>query len=674
MNNKLATIVANPPYPFTAKELANKTPHLIACRADTPPTKRELYICQDDVLLHALHAARDMEYQAVWPIKGKLPNARTTAPSAIFNQPAIKELMAVLYGDKEVIQTTGRQVGVIEDLDQVPMQYQTIVLALDCDHDGAHLAMLLLGFFQKYMPHLYEQGRIYINMAPFKKVLNEQTSKYEFEYHLSKVESQDQAILTLAEMQADDAREHILAPATRRLGRLHARDMQRFNDIMEIAQSSNAQMRNALLAENPSQALLTHSQPRAGEVMDLDPAQVAIDCAHTYAHYVNHGKALIDVASGLTSIERALMGTALTKYADSQHPERAFQLVGHTMLACMGTVSEAQLADSLVRISDVPSIYGRRGIGAGENTSSGQGTPQRGGAYSQAPLIELIGNPNKLRSLHFKLSEFGKLGGDAVPLAKDQEISFPWPNVLVRGHKGVGYGVACEIPAHDMHQVIQATLALIDNPDIPLLDLIKILSGPDLEGRGVLVNTDDLYEAYKTGQGTYMVQGKAHIEVGGEGSKTGENGASGANVVITELPPGVTPHMMIEDIKKGYLAEDGIEKLIYDRVPVDASDSEGIRISIAVNNDCSMSAVKTNAELLLMHIKTYRSFSSYQKINITVSNKGEVKQMGLKELLIEWIVLRQEYIKGRRWSDADKAEKVMRKELSDLMSETIFHS
>ena len=153
---------------------------------------------------------------------------------------------------------------------------------------------------------------------------------------------------------------------------------------------------------------------------------------------------------------------------------------------------------------------------------------------------------------------------------KDEPWVMPvtFPNLLVNGSRGIGWSMACEIPPHNLAEACAAAVALAENPDASLADLMKALPGPDFPTGGIVVDPEGLAEAYETGQGTVRLQARFHTEQQSGGVQA---------VVVTELPYGVSPDQIVAEVVKAARA-DKIKDVT--ELPKNLTDRTGIRVQV----------------------------------------------------------------------------------------------
>jgi len=243
---------------------------------------------------------------------------------------------------------------------------------------------------------------------------------------------------------------------------------------------------------------------------------------------------------------------------------------------------------------------------------------------------------------HEMLTDLEKETVDFTP-NYDESLSEPAllpariPCLLVNGSSGIAVGMATNIPPHNLTEITNALIAMIDNPDISLRELMALVPGPDFPTAGIIYGKNGIYEAYTTGRGIIRVRARVRVE---RDKKTGME-----TIVVTEIPYQVNKARLIEKIAE-LMKDKQIEGLRYVR---DESDREGMRIAMGVKKD-QVSEVIVNQ--LYKHTQMENSFGI---IFLAVLNKRP-RLFSLKEMLEQFILYRREIIVRRTRYDLKKAE------------------
>ena len=211
------------------------------------------------------------------------------------------------------------------------------------------------------------------------------------------------------------------------------------------------------------------------------------------------------------------------------------------------------------------------------------------------------------------------------------------PNLLINGSAGIAVGMATNIPPHNLFEVIEATKAVIDNPELTSQDLLEYVPGPDFPTAGIIYGTNGIYEAYTTGRGIIRIRARAVIE---KDKRTGRE-----TIVVTELPYQVNKAKLIEKIAD-LIRKKQVEGVRYIR---DESDREGMRIAVGLKKD-------QFAEVIINQLYKHTQMeNSFGIIFLAIVN-NQPKQLSLKKILEHFILHRREIIIRRTRYDLKKAE------------------
>ena len=210
-----------------------------------------------------------------------------------------------------------------------------------------------------------------------------------------------------------------------------------------------------------------------------------------------------------------------------------------------------------------------------------------------------------------------------------------FPNILVNGTMGIAVGMATNIPPHNLGEVIDGCVAVIDNPDITLEDLMKIIPGPDFPTGALILGNSGIKKAYETGRGSITIRSKATIE-----EKNGRN-----YIVIDEVPYGVNTL----DLKNK------VADLVHNKVIEGISDyhsdmKNGIKITITLKKDA-------NAQVVLNKLYKHTDFQTNYGIILLMLDQGVPKTLGLKDIISKYVDFQKEVIIRRTKFNLDKAEK-----------------
>ena len=210
-----------------------------------------------------------------------------------------------------------------------------------------------------------------------------------------------------------------------------------------------------------------------------------------------------------------------------------------------------------------------------------------------------------------------------------------FPNVLVNGTMGIAVGMATNIPPHNLGEVIDACIAYIDNPDITLDELMKIIPGPDFPTGGIILGNSGIKKAYETGRGTITIRSKATIEE--------SNGRH--YIVVDEVPYGINTSELKDKVA------DLVHNKIIDGITDYHSDlKNGIKITITLKKDA-------NPQVILNQLYKHTDFQTNFGIILLMLDQGVPKTLGLKDIISKYIDFQKEVIIRRTRFNLDKAEK-----------------
>jgi DNA gyrase subunit A len=210
------------------------------------------------------------------------------------------------------------------------------------------------------------------------------------------------------------------------------------------------------------------------------------------------------------------------------------------------------------------------------------------------------------------------------------------PHLLVNGSSGIAVGMATNIPPHNLTEVIQACLAMIENPDITIEELMKYIPGPDFPTAAIIYGRSGILEAYRTGRGRISVRAKTHIETDEKGTKE--------KIVVTELPYQVNKARLIERIAE-LIKEKKLEGITGLR---DESDKDGMRIIIELRRG-------ENTDVMLNNLYVHTQLQSVFGINMVALVDGQPKILNIRQLIDAFLKHRREVVTRRSLFDLRKA-------------------
>jgi len=350
-----------------------------------------------------------------------------------------------------------------------------------------------------------------------------------------------------------------------------------------------------------------------------------------YAMAVNVSRAIPDVRDGLKPVHRRILFSMgeLNNFFDKPHKKSA-RIVGEVM-GKYHPHGDSSVYDALVRLAQDFSIRYPLVDGHG-NFGSVDGDPPAAQRYTEARL-------SKIAAL--MLEDIDKETVDFYPnfddtLMQPSVLPAKFPNLLVNGADGIAVGMATNIPPHNLTEVINGVQALIDNPDIDIDELIKIIPAPDYPTGGIIMGRTAVKHAYKTGRGGILVRGKAEIE---------ETSSGRQRIVITELPYQVNKARFITqiaDLVKNKKLE-GISDL------KEESDREGLRVVVDIKKDA-------NAQVVLNSLYKHTMLQQSSGIIMLALVNGEPKVLNLKEMLYYYLEHQKEVVVRKTKFNLKKAE------------------
>ena len=349
-----------------------------------------------------------------------------------------------------------------------------------------------------------------------------------------------------------------------------------------------------------------------------------------YAMAVNVSRAIPDVRDGLKPVHRRILYAMgeLNLYNDKPYRKCA-RIVGD-VLGKYHPHGDIAVYEALVRLAQDFSIRCPLVDGQG-NFGSVDGDPPAAQRYTEAKLSKIAGE---------MLREIDKNTVDFYPnfdntLMQPTVLPSRFPNLLVNGADGIAVGMATNIPPHNLGEVIDAAIAVMENPEITLEDLMRILPAPDFPTGGILMGRVGVRNAYKTGKGSMLVRAKTEIEE--------HNGRQ--RIIVTELPYQVNKAKLVETIA-GMVREKKLEGISDIR---EESDRHGMRIVFELKRDA-------NPQVVLNMMFKHTQLQVSDGITLLALADGEPKVMGLKEILGHYAEHQRQVIVRRTKYDLEKAE------------------
>ncbi len=343
-----------------------------------------------------------------------------------------------------------------------------------------------------------------------------------------------------------------------------------------------------------------------------------------YAEYVILERAIPRVEDGLKPVQRRILFTMQELGLSPDKPHRkCARIVGD----CLGKYhphGDTSVYDALTRMAQPYSMRGVLVDGHG-NFGSIDGDSPAAMRYTEARMAPLA------------LEMLRDIDKDTVPfrLNFDDTLKEPdllpsrFPNILVNGASGIAVGLATNIPPHNLRETVEAVCLQMDKPDVPLSELMKVLPAPDFPTGGILLDTDEIRQAYETGRGKLTLRAKVHIESGSAGRSL---------LCITEIPYGLSKSQMLEKILK--LSEEKKAQLSCIHDIRDESDRTGMRAVIELKKDADPAKV-------LKYLYKYSDLQVTFGVNLVAVAEGKPVQMGLKTVLDYYIRYQKTVVRRR---------------------------
>ncbi|HEO2121818.1 TPA: DNA topoisomerase IV subunit A [Streptococcus agalactiae] len=351
-----------------------------------------------------------------------------------------------------------------------------------------------------------------------------------------------------------------------------------------------------------------------------------------YSKYIIQERALPDIRDGLKPVQRRIL---YSMNKDGNTFEKGFRKSAKSVGNVMGNFhphGDSSIYDAMVRMSqdwkNRETLIEMHG-----NNGSMDGDPAAAMRYTEARLSEIAG---------YLLQDIDK---NTVPFAwnfDDTEkeptvLPAAFPNLLVNGATGISAGYATDIPPHNLAEVIDAVVYMIDHPKAKLDKLMEFLPGPDFPTGAIIQGKDEIRKAYETGKGRVAVRSRTAIETLKGGKK---------QIIVTEIPYEVNKSVLVKRID---------DVRVNNKVPGiaevrDESDREGLRIAIELKKEA-------DETIVLNYLFKYTDLQVNYNFNMVAIDDYTPKQVGLSRILTSYIAHRREIIIARSKFDKEKAEK-----------------
>jgi len=380
---------------------------------------------------------------------------------------------------------------------------------------------------------------------------------------------------------------------------------------------------------------LSESSMQSQNIQNRLPVKIEEEMQKSYMDYamsVIIGRALPDVRDGLKPVHRRVLYAMYDLSNDWNKPfKKSARIVGD-VIGKYHPHGDMAVYDALVRMAQDFSLRYPLISGQG-NFGSIDGDPPAAMRYTEVRMArlasELLSDIEK-KTVDFAPNYDGSMTEPAILPAR-------FPNLLVNGSSGIAVGMATNIPPHNLQEVIEATIAVIQNPEITTEELMGIIPGPDFPTAGFILGQSGIREAYLTGKGAIQIRARALIER--------QKRTERESVVITELPYQVNKAKLLERIAE-LVQEKRVEGISDLR---DESDREGMRIVIELKREAVAQVVLNQ---LFKHTQMQVTFG----IILLAIVHGQPQTINLKELIQQFINHRKEVVTRRSQFELGKAE------------------
>ncbi|VOC22695.1 topoisomerase IV subunit A, ParC [Streptococcus pneumoniae] len=351
-----------------------------------------------------------------------------------------------------------------------------------------------------------------------------------------------------------------------------------------------------------------------------------------YSKYIIQDRALPDIRDGLKPVQRRIL---YSMNKDSNTFDKSYRKSAKSVGNIMGNFhphGDSSIYDAMVRMSQnwknreiLVEMHG--------NNGSMDGDPPAAMRYTEARLSEIAGY--LLQDIEKKTVPFAWNFDDTEK--EPTVLPAAFPNLLVNGSTGISAGYATDIPPHNLAEVIDVAVYMIDHPTAKIDKLMEFLPGPDFPTGAIIQGRDEIKKAYETGKGRVVVRSKTEIEK----LKGGKE-----QIVITEIPYEINKVNLvkkIDDVRVNNKVA-GIAEVR------DESDRDGLRIAIELKKDA-------NTELVLNYLFKYTDLQINYNFNMVAIDNFTPRQVGIVPILSSYIAHRREVILARSRFDKEKAEK-----------------
>ena len=352
-----------------------------------------------------------------------------------------------------------------------------------------------------------------------------------------------------------------------------------------------------------------------------------------YAMSVIVGRALPDVRDGLKPVHRRILYTMYEGGLTSDKPFKKSATCVGDVLGHYHPHGDASVYDAMVRLAQDFSMRYMLVDGHG-NFGSVDGDPPAAYRYTEARLSKI--SNEMLRDIDKETVDWDPNFDETRK--EPRVLPSRFPNLLVNGSSGIAVGMATNIPPHNLTEVINACVCVLENPEATLSDLMQHITGPDFPTRGIIMGRSGIRQAYATGRGKVIVRARTEFE---------EHGQNRVRIIVTELPYQVNKRQLIKNIADQVHDKrlEGISDLR------DETDRNGMRIVIELKRDA-------NPQVVLNRLFAQTALQSSFSINMLalVNNQTQPKILSLRHILDEYLSFQEDVIVRRTRFDLRKAE------------------
>ena len=367
----------------------------------------------------------------------------------------------------------------------------------------------------------------------------------------------------------------------------------------------------------------------------MKPIRIEDEMKNSYIDYamsVIVGRALPDIRDGLKPVHRRIL---FSMYKIGLTPDKAFKKSAHVVgdvLAKYHPHGDTAVYDAMVRMAQdfstrYPLVNGQGNFGSVDGDSA---AAMRYTEVKMAKIANELLDGIEKNTIDYIENYDGSMEEPVV-------LPSRYPNLLVNGSSGIAVGMATNIPPHNLREVVNGVIAYIENPEIEIEEINKIIKGPDFPTGGIILGREGIKKAYQTGRGVIRIRAKTEIEEMKNGKK---------RIIVNEIPYMVNKSRLIEKIADLVREKkiDGITDLR------DESDRKGMRIVIELRKD-------VNEQVILNQLyKNTQLQDSFGIIFLAIVN-GVPRVLNIKQIIQEYVIHQENIIKRRTQFELDRAEK-----------------